>query len=546
MLLVGYVLWFHFGLPYVGAWTFLGLLFVGIRIVLFKWMHDGKLLPNNYRARELVTGICLAIAGAHWGLAGWLYLDPNNPTLYSFSGAAVLGVFCAIIASTAIRPNLWLAFALSEFSFVTAKFYASGFQSLSVMSLIFVAGMYVIVKSVGKRIEASVTKDFENAELLTQVRKARDLAEQANLEKSQFMAATSHDLRQPLHAQGLLIEALKGQKLDPAPKELLGKIEQSNTALHQLFNSLLEISQLDARTVEVNKSHQPLLDICNQVVIDFEPQATAKGLRIEIIGDDCTVLSDPILLNRIIRNLVSNAIKYTDQGMVTLMLSEQKEAISLAIEDTGLGIPADQHDNIFKEYQQLHNEARDRQKGVGLGLAVVKRMCQLLDLSIHIDSKVGEGSCFTLTLPRGDSEQIIKNKVEISTPTTAEQLDVIVVDDELPILEAMATLLQQWNCRCHAYPDMETAKQAIQSNTHSADIIISDYRLTDNVTGIDCINQLRHALGAEVPAVLLSGDTDPKLLSKVQNAGFYMLHKPLKPNKLRNVMSLLVEKKGQS
>jgi len=213
----------------------------------------------------------------------------------------------------------------------------------------------------------------------------------------------------------------------------------------------------------------------------------------------------------------------------------------LTVSDTGIGIPEAEHQNIFKEYHQLNNDARDRQKGVGLGLAVVWRMCALLDITINLKSALGEGSSFTLSIPLGKPEEIIHNEQSASSAAASEALSVIVVDDEIPILEAMSSLLEQWGCQCHAYSNLENALQAIEEKNISADIIISDYRLTDRLTGIECIEQLRQALGDEIPAVLLSGDTDPNLLNQVQSAGFYMLHKPLKPNKLRNVMSILAQ-----
>jgi len=360
------------------------------------------------------------------------------------------------------------------------------------MSVVFTTGVYFVVRGVGKSIEASVTKDFQNAKLLEEVSYTRDLAEQANIEKSQFMAATSHDLRQPLHAQGLLLEVLKQQLIGQSQSKLVDKVVQSNSALHSLFNSLLEISQFDAGTIEVNKSHHLI------------------------------VFSDPVLLSRIIRNLVSNAIKYTEQGTISIHYSQQGSQLLLSVTDTGIGIAEQEHENIFKEYKQLNNNERDRQKGVGLGLALVSRMCELLDHDIEVKSTFGQGAVFTLSLPLGDPSQVIHVAKEENT-SSIEGINVLLVDDELPILDAMQSLLSQWQCQC------------------PVDLIISDYRLSGDLNGIQCIEHLRGIVGEATPAVLLSGDTDPNLLNTVQQAGFYMLHKPLKPARLRNVMTLLLK-----
>lgn len=540
MILTSVVLWPFFGATKVGLWLLAGIIFVFVRVVIFERLSDGRLFTDDYLSRERVTALCLAIAGAHWGVAAWLFLDPSNANLYAFVICAILGVVSATIGSASPRPNLWLAFAISEFVIVIAKFLALDYFPLAMMSVVFTSGVYFVVRSVGKRIETSITKDFQNAELLVEVRKAKDLAEEANIEKSYFMAATSHDLRQPLHAQGLLLEALKGQKLAPFQNDILQKMEQSNNALHTLFNSLLEISQLDAGTIEINNSHQSLLSICQQIAVEFEPLASAKKLTIEVSGNECAVFSDPILLNRIIRNLISNAVKYTEQGKIELNLSTQDASVVLSVKDTGIGIPKEEQENIFKEYKQLNNDSRDRQKGVGLGLALVRRMCELLELKISVESALGEGACFTLILPLGDETKIIKDKEEGSSSAFIEGLHIVLVDDELPILDAMGTLFNKWGCQCHTYSNVEAAEQALRDNVFSADIIISDYRLGDNINGVECIERLRKSCGTKIPAVLLSGDTDPNLLNDVQNAGFYMLHKPLKPAKLRNVISLLL------
>lgn len=538
--LVGIVLWPIFGAWIVGLWMTSGFLLVVIRAWVLSKVNQKQLFSSNYFLRETSAAIILGLSGAYWGVAAWLFLDPSNANVYAFVLGAILGVSCASIGSASPRPNLWLVFAAMEFLIVTAKFISLNYLPLAIMSVVFTAGVYFVVRSVGKSIEASVTKDFQNAELLKEVSYTRDLAEQANIEKSQFMAATSHDLRQPLHAQGLLLEVLKQQLIGQSQSELVDKVVQSNSALHSLFNSLLEISQFDAGTIEVNKSHQPIHSLCEQIINEFDQLIKDKNLSVMVEKSDLIVFSDPVLLSRIIRNLVSNAIKYTEQGSISINYSQQGSQLVLSVTDTGIGIAEQEHENIFKEYNQLNNNERDRQKGVGLGLALVRRMCELLGHDIEVKSTLGHGSVFTLSLTLGDPGQVIHEPKEENT-SSIEGINVLLVDDELPILDAMQSLLSQWHCQCHAFSTIDDAVTSLNNEPIAVDLIISDYRLSGDFNGLQCIERLRGIVGEATPAVLLSGDTAPNLLHTVQQAGFYMLHKPLKPARLRNVMTILLK-----
>ena len=528
----------HFGNFEVYSWMIAGIVLAVIRILISIGITKGKLFQKEYLWRERVIALGFAVAGAHWGVAAWLFLDPHNSSIaQSFIVVASgLGIASGTLASASPRPKMLLAFVVSEFSIVVVKFIFLDLFEMALMSIVYTIGLYYIAKQVGKSVETSITKDLLNEKLLVEVGQAKDLAEKANIEKSQFMAATSHDLRQPLHAQGLLIEALKSQKSNSHHQQLISNLSQSNVALELLFNSLLEISQLDAETVKVNESHQSLTLICNQIITEFEQLASEKNLSIQLEGDDCIVYSDPVLLIRIIRNLVSNAIKYTEQGGVVLRIVSDNDDVKLSIIDTGIGIEKKQHDVIFNEYMQLNNNARDRRKGVGLGLALVRRMCDLLKHSISLNSLIDQGSTFTLTLPMGIEEKIITVE-EPSQLNNIEDFTIVLVDDEQPILEAMKSLFDTWNCGCHAFLSIEEAERELSKCKDDIDLIVSDYRLKNDETGIDCIIRLRKIIDQNTPAILLSGDTDPMLLKHVQDEGFHMLHKPLKPSILRNLIS---------
>ncbi len=412
------------------------------------------------------------------------------------------------------------------------------------MALVNLAGLAPLCLYLGKQIEKSITLDLRNAELLEEVSEAKEKAVKANLAKSQFLASASHDLRQPLHAQGILLEALSLRLKDSEHSGLLEKTIQSNDALHSLFEALLEISQLDAGTITVNISHQSVTKICQQVIDEYQLIAQQKGLFIKLTGEDCTAMTDPILINRVLRNLLSNAIKFTQTGGVKIHVQCDNEKVFIRVSDTGIGIPLSKQQHIFDEYYQLDNKARDRTKGIGLGLALVRRMCELLRHDIQVESVVNKGTSFQLTLQVGDINKIITKQDE-SIADSIEHLKILLIDDEQPILDAMTVMLTDWSCYPRAFVNLTTAEKWIDENHYVPDLIISDYRLKDDITGLDAIRRLRKKLANDIPALLISGDTDPELLESIHRQDFYMLHKPLKATQLKKVIRVLIDKKKQ-
>ena len=219
---------------------------------------------------------------------------------------------------------------------------------------------------------------------------------------------------------------------------------------------------------------------------------------------------------------------------------KQDSLVHVSVCDTGIGISETDQSTIFREYTQLGNPSRDRRKGIGLGLALVRRMCELLGHEIRVQSELGKGSCFYLELPIGNPDNMVLLSKEPETELIRD-LDIMIIDDEQPILDAMSTLFSDWSCRTSAFTSLQDARRTITGSNYSPDLIISDYRLNENVNGIDAIAQLRQLLGTEVPALIISGDTDPRLLKKIHSEDFYLLHKPVRIDKLRKVIGSLLK-----
>jgi len=537
--LMAVIVWPAFPQQVIISWLLVGYLISLPRHFLFLALKKIQPVSTAYLRIEIVLVLVIFSSGLYWGVSAWLFFIPEDVAIFMFVALAVVGVVSNALPIFSALPYIWIIFATSAFIPAAVKLFYLGFWELSALAILSLGGLIPLSFNMGKQIEKSITLDFKNAELLKEVHEAKEKAEQANLAKSKFMAATSHDLRQPLHAQGILLEALSVRLQDSDHSELLGKIIQSNDVLSSLFNSLLEISQLDAGTMPLNISHQPLTEICQLVVDEYHIIAEQKGLNIELSGDDTVVITDPVLLNRILRNLVSNAIKFTETGNIKINIDSNDEKVFISIEDTGIGIPDSQQQHIFDEYYQLDNKARDRTKGIGLGLALVRRMCKLLQHDIKLESVPEQGACFRLTLARGELSKVI-TKLDETSSFVIVNLNIMLIDDEEPILDAMSVMLQDWSCFPQAFSTLKGAEEYLDSNDYKPDIIISDYRLKDDITGLEAIRSIRARVGEKTPALIISGDTDPQLLESVNQQDFYMLHKPLKAAQLKKVIRVLM------
>lgn len=474
------------------------------------------------------------------GCASWLFLIPDNLTVFVFVALAVVAIAPSALPAFSALPYIWLIYASPLLLITAAKLYSIDLWQLSILAIINLIGLTPLSRNLGQTIEKSITLDIANSALLKEVVNAKEKAEKANLAKSQFLAAASHDLRQPLHAQGILLEALSLRLKDNEHLDLLDKTINSNIVLNNLFNALLEISQLDAGTIKANISHQHLNSICELLISENQLIAQKSGLKLQLTGDDYAVLTDPALLNRVLRNLINNAIKFTSTGSVKIHMEANNDTVTVSISDTGIGIPKSQQQHIFDEYCQLDNKSRDRSKGIGLGLALVRRMCKLLGHSIQLQSVVGEGSTFTLTLARGEASKITAQSNELKI-RAIEKLQILLIDDEQPILDAMSIMLLDWNCYPSTFTSLKTAEAFIEKENYLPDLIISDYRLSGNDTGLDVIRLLQRKWDKAIPALIITGDTDPHLLKIIHQQDYYLLHKPVKPQQLKKVIRILID-----
>lgn len=380
---------------------------------------------------------------------------------------------------------------------------------------------------------------------------ARLDADQANEAKSRFLAAISHDLRQPIHAQGLFLNMLANSSLKDEQKLLLSHIEATSEAANELLHSLMDFSRIEAGSMKPTLTAFPLQPLFNKIEIEFLPQAEEKGLVYHCRDTDLVLHSDPKFIEIILRNLISNAIRYTHNGGILLGCRKRGEKVIIEVRDTGIGIEASQQNEIFKEFQQLGNPERDRRKGLGLGLAIVEGLAHTLNHPLSVNSIPGRGSVFRFTVPIaasretiGDPYAVKHNQTEIiQRPRTGVRI-LFIDDDEIVRLGTQQQLLA-WGFDCDAVESIDDAH--VSSSQQPPDLIVSDYRLRDHATGIQAIEAIRLQLDSpNLPALVITGDNAPERRKEAQAINIKLLHKPVAANVLyRNVIGALEASKGE-
>jgi signal transduction histidine kinase len=366
----------------------------------------------------------------------------------------------------------------------------------------------------------------------------------ANLAKSRFLAAASHDLRQPLHALGLFVAQLHGRLSATERKRIVGRIEGAVGAMNELFNALLDISKLDADALTPNLTEFPLAHLLTRIESTFGGAAREKGLELRIAVSSAWTCSDFILLEQIVFNLVSNAVRYTSHGGIFVGCRMRGSRLRIEVWDTGCGIPEDQRRNVFGEFCRLRNPETDRQEGLGLGLAIVDRLCRLLDYQLELSSTLGRGSRFAVVVPRINAKMEVARRPTLApvAPDVIGGRLIVVIDNDALVVDGMAGLLRSWGCRVVTGDCDQAALSTLADQDRPPDLIIADYHLLGGKTGIEVIERLRSSFNGPIAAFLISGDTGPDRLSEARDSGYHLLHKPVAPMALRAMLNGLLKK----
>ncbi len=366
------------------------------------------------------------------------------------------------------------------------------------------------------------------------LREAKERAEQADLTKTRFLAAASHDLRQPIHALKLMLAALKDVKRESERAAILAEINGGVTSMGDILNALLDVSELDAGGVRPNVCSFALQDVLESAVSHLAPQAAAKGLRVDLVTTTAVARSDPALLSRIVENLLANAVQYTESGRILLGCRRRDEAVRVEVWDTGVGISEDQLKTIFEEFYQLQNPGRDRSKGLGLGLTIVDRLVRLLDHRIEVRSVPGMGSAFAVELPEGGlampgaaAQAVYPLNLDMGGKT------VLLIEDDVSVLQATARLLGAWGLEVLTAVDHEAAMARLADYGGPPDVMLVDLRLPGGVSGIDSIERIRSRYASAIPAIVMTAETGNEQLRQVGSRGLPVVGKPADPAHIR-------------
>lgn len=375
------------------------------------------------------------------------------------------------------------------------------------------------------------------------LREQKDAAERANSAKSRFLAAASHDLRQPMHALSLLVSAAQ-RETDPAAQSvIIRRIETGTSALSDLLNSLLDISRLDGGGVQVRQEDFALDGLMHRLQDTYQGLAEEKGLELVIRPTKACTHSDPALLERIVGNLLSNAIRYTPSGgAVYVAVRPRGQEWVIQVRDNGPGIPLQDQQTIFQEFVQLSNPQRDRSLGLGLGLAIVQRLVQLLDHRVEVRSRPGRGATFGLCIPRislnETSAAIDQGKA--SDPLELHGLRILVIEDDELVRQSFAGLLGMWGAHVDVFEQAEAALAHLQTRHSTPQLVITDHRLGGTLNGLELSHAIARQQGVPVPTLLITGDTEDEVLQRLAEPHIQVLYKPVKPNVLiANITRLL-------
>ena len=503
--------------------------------------------------------VCLGLLGLGWG---------SSITVAAVYGSDLAVVYTLLVVGGVNSGALGICVALmpAALAYLLAMsctlligvlgFANPTFAPLGIFVAIYVMMSLIQAANAQQAAERSIVIKLKNVDLVDKLRHesqqaqaaseqahlAQEAAETANKDKSKFLAAASHDLRQPLHAMGLFLEAMSTGDLSEDQRKILTHLRSASDSTSDMLNTLLDYSRLEAGAVQVRPRSFALSNALRDLEREFGLQASAKSLEYRSRHTTLATYADPSLVDLVLRNLISNAIRYTTRGRVLVACRKRGQSVVVQVWDTGPGIAADQQQAVFKEFHQIDNPERDRQKGLGLGLAIVKRLCEAMQLQINLRSVQGQGSLFELVLPL--YQGVLKGDATVAPAVSCTGLRIMVIDDEAAVRAGMQSLLSSWGCQ---YTSFESALDALGALAVLPDeqlpqVLISDYRLRQGHTGAQAIAQIREAIqargvSAKLPAIIITGDTAPERIREAQSTDALLLHKPVSAPVLAKALS---------
>ncbi len=566
------------------AWLWGGVFTLLMLGTAISWALVGRHQPSM-DARDLWHKVIVIAHGLMWALPPLIFFAPDQPLVTLFMVCMVCGMSAGGVSIFGTRPVLYGLIFVPPYLAQIVVFGWHGLQTGDAFHGLMGAAMVLLLsvnlifsRFTWATLNRSIVLAYENQELVQQLKnqteqlsKTTRAAQEANTAKTKFLAAASHDLRQPVHALNLFVEVLSGTQLSDKQATMVQHIRAASLASREMLNTLLDYSRIEAGVMTPKPCPTQLAPLLRTLEDEFGPQADGRKLVYRTRDTDCMAMCDSTMTALILRNFVSNALRYTHEGGILVCARRRGVEVIVQVMDTGVGIAREHWDDVFKEFRQLGNEERDRQKGLGLGLAIAKGLAQSMSARIELNSRLGHGSVFTLCLQALDGEGTRSSTDGMATATTTaiersgaavrsggwmvsalhapppaiepadtlhalQGMKLLVVDDEEAVRLSMEALLSSWGCEVKTAEGLDDALALHINEDFTPDLLITDYRLREGVTGGDVIQTLRGAWGSPVSAIIVTGDTDPQRIREAAKQEATLLHKPVEAATLKEAI----------
>jgi two-component system, sensor histidine kinase len=527
-----------------------------------RWFYDPAMVasaPHRMLRRLCVTQ---ALHAAGWAsilaIAGQ---DISGPE-FVFVVMALGGVLSGGVTTYGALPKVHAVYIASfiAISFLTMVYLIAvipdtpAFYMMPALAMLYCVGTYMNTRVSGEAYYRHIALGFANAELaeglarqVERAEVARHEAEAADRAKSTFLASASHDLRQPIHATGLFLALLKGSQLEATQREMVANASSALHASSEMLDALLDFSRAEAGVIEPQARTFPFDDLVRQLETELGVQADEKRIAFRVHESGHHVHSDPGLVRLILLNLISNAVRYTDEGGLLIGARRRGQALVAEVWDTGIGIPADQQEAIFGDFMQIGNPERDRRKGLGLGLAIARRMARLIGTDVTVSSVPGRGSVFRFSLPLaapGQTERLTVPPSQAEPQGVVRGARVILLDDDVTILRGLGALL---TAQGYDVATAETIEDALEHAARQApDLLVSDFRLRQGRDGTEAVRLMRQRYGIGLPVLMITGDTHPDRIAAADREDMQVLYKPVDPDRIVKAVASLVYGTGKN
>ena len=529
------------------VWTCANALVIISRVIFIIYSKNNLNL-NNAKVHAVIFALGSLMIGFIWSAASFIFLDTKDPISLIVMVTVLLGSAAgAIVTFSAYLPAFYLysTSVLWPLAWLLIDQDNNEITQLGYLVIIFWMALIGYSHTINKNLQQFIVMRFQNEGLLKDLQKQLNIAEQANIDKSRYLAATSHDLRQPLHALQLFLGNLASLP-NPDPQQfLITKSITAGAALNSLLSALMDVSRLDSGEVVVEKHPVILDELISDIAQEFQIQSDTNNVTLTVSTMPISVFTDPLLLGRCLRNLLSNAFAHSEANQISIITTlEPNNQALIQIIDNGVGIKQNEVDNVFSEFYQLKNPERNRNKGLGLGLAIVKKLTTLMEHQLSLTSVEKSGCTFSIQLPC--AETFVP---ALSLPDDTLDISgtfIVIVDDAPDICEAMSITLKGWGCEVIiSKSTQELIDEFNRVKYPVPEVIIADYRLQDNLIGIETIDKVRSLFNCNIPAILISGDSREIIAKENPQIDCHYQQKPVSLPELKALIVELLESQQQ-